>query len=685
MSAGLATGAAQAHARGWSVFPVGLNRETGEYKQPLVDSWDDWTLPPERADELFALWESSGRVKGYGIDCRRSRLVVLDEDAAAALAALCEAHGETLPTTFTVSTGKGLHLYYRAPTDGRVIRNGSHKTTGVEVDIRGVGGFVVGPGSLHANGAVYTVVDDREPVPLPDWFVDEFGDSEPVLGLAPAPAQPPTYADETSAWGCAYLDAAVATISATDQGERNETLYDEARHVFSMVKGGHIEYQEAIDSLRDAGDACGLPHKEVELTLTSAAGVAEPRPTLEVMFPALPADAYADDSNASEKEALNEAERFASDVAVEARKIAVREAAAEQVRQQRYAANAAPMPPLATLDKVLVQPRTAPKFLIEGLWPFGGTTAHIAQRKTGKTALTMNLTRPLVDGDPFLGMFDCAGGERVALVNLEDPENALADLLERQGIANPNAVLPVSLNGNARAFDVMTDKGRARWAAALADAGITVLIVDPLKPLVDAFGLDEWKQTGELLNAIKACAHEAGIHHVHVSQHAGHTLEGGRVRARGDSSLEGTADALWFSAMDDPTDARSVRQFSALGRGVGVDKGALLLDAATGRMTYTTKAAGLVILKRDAVVDYLTSHGPTSRAGLIANVTGIDKNNFAATLGALVASGEVVETVMGSAHAKHYTIPAGADELFSGAGNDADLEAEGPVIPACST
>jgi hypothetical protein len=209
--------------------------------------------------------------------------------------------------------------------------------------------------------------------------------------------------------------------------------------------------------------------------------------------------------------------------------------------------------------------------------------------------------------------------------------------------------------------------------------------VDPLKPLVDAFGLDEWKQTGELLNAIKACAHEAGIHHVHVSQHAGHTLEGGRVRARGDSSLEGTADALWFSAMDDPTDARSVRQFSALGRGVGVDKGALLLDAATGRMTYTTKAAGLVILKRDAVVDYLTSHGPTSRAGLIANVTGIDKNNFAATLGALVASGEVVETVMGSAHAKHYTIPAGADELFSGAGNDADLEAEGPVIPACST
>nr|WP_246390449.1 AAA family ATPase [Nocardioides soli] len=323
------------------------------------------------------------------------------------------------------------------------------------------------------------------------------------------------------------------------------------------------------------------------------------------------------------------------------------------------------MPTLLTLDNVLARPRIAPKFLIDGVWPYDGTTLHVAQRKTGKTALTLNLTRSLVDGEPFLGVFDCAGGERVALVNLEDPENALADLLECQGIADLGAVLPVSLNGNARAFDVMTDQGRARWAAALADNGITVLIVDPLKPLVDAFGLDEWRQTGELFNAIKACAHEAGIRHVHVSHHAGHGLEGGRVRARGDSSLEGTADALWFSAMDDPTDARSARQFSALGRGVSIDKGALLLDAATGRQTYTTKAAGLVIVKRHAVVDYLTDNGTTSRQDLIANVTGLDKNNARSVLAALVASGEVVETRdPGRSHAKRYALPKTPDEMF---------------------
>lgn len=129
--------------------------------------------------------------------------------------------------------------------------------------------------------------------------------------------------------------------------------------------------------------------------------------------------------------------------------------------------------------------------------------------------------------------------------------------------------------------------------------------------------------------------------------------------------MEGTADALWFSAMAGPTGTRSVRQFSALGRGVAVDKGALLLDAATGRQTYTTKAAGLVIVKRHAVVDYLTNNGQSSRRDLIANVTGLDKNNAASILRAVVASGEVMETVApGRSHAKHYSIPASAGELF---------------------
>lgn len=392
-----------------------------------------------------------------------------------------------------------------------------------------------------------------------------------------------------------------------------------------------------------------------------SSAAAKARGRVEAMFP---------ETDGAEEDPDEDGDVVASaglerDVLKEVRRITVREIAAERLRQERYAACAPPIPSLLTLDRVLAQPRPASTFLVEGLWPYDGTTLHIAQRKTGKTALCVNLTRSLVDGDPFLGRFACAGGERVAVVNLEDPANAFADLLERQRIVDVSSVLPVSLNGNARAFDVMTDQGRARWASALGSEGITVLIVDPLKPLIDAFGLDEWRQTGELFNAIKACARDAGINHVHVSHHAGHSSEGGRVRARGDSSLEGTADALWFSTMDDPTDARSIRQFSALGRGVSVDRGALLLDAATGRQTYTTKASGLVALKRSAVVDYLTKGGPATRQELIDNIGGVDKNNVKAVLDALAASGEVVQTIdPGSAHTKRYSLPAGPGEMF---------------------
>jgi hypothetical protein len=659
VTAGLAVAAAGAHARSWFVFPVGRDLEAGDNKRPLV-KWREWSVPSERADELFALWQDKARVTGYGIDCGRSGLVVLDEDATEALAALCAANEwEPLPPTFTVTTGRGRHFYYLAPTDGREVRN-HVKADGAEVDIRGAGGYVVGPASLHALGVVYAIEDARDPVPLPEWFVDRFG----TAGGSPAPlasVASSTYASETTPRGRATLDEARVLIETAAEGTRNDTLNKQAYIVASQVKGGLIEAGEAEAVLLAAADANGLPEEEVRKTLRSAADAAPP------FGPAVWFDAQLDEASGGEGPGdvpSPDAARFAREVETEVRRIAVRDAAADRVRQRRYAEQAAPMPSLLTLDRVLAQPRTAPRFLVDGLWPHDGTTLHIAQRKTGKTALALNLTRSLVDGDPFLGVFACAGGERVALVNLEDPESALADLLDRQGIADPAAVLPVSLNGNARAFDVMTDKGRARWAAALADEGITVLIVDPLKPLVDAFGLDEWRQTGELFNAIKACAHDAGIRHIHVSHHAGHALEGGRVRARGDSSLEGTADALWFSSMDDLTDARSARQFSALGRGVAVDKGALLLDAATGRQTYTSKAAGLVIVKRHAVVEFLTDNGTTSRQGLIDNVTGLDKNNTKAVLEALVASGEVVETVVGSQHAKRYSLPAGPDALF---------------------
>ena len=56
--------------------------------------------------------------------------------------------------TFTVRTGKGLHYYFEPPA-GVALGNREGSFTTFQIDVRGQGGYVVGPGSLHAGGARY--------------------------------------------------------------------------------------------------------------------------------------------------------------------------------------------------------------------------------------------------------------------------------------------------------------------------------------------------------------------------------------------------------------------------------------------------------------------------------------------------------------------------------------------------
>ena len=76
-----------------------------------------------------------------------------------------------------MKTAKGYHFYYRHP--GIPIRNRARIETPegtIEIDVRGDHGYVIGPGSVHASGAVYTPTtgwdDPPELVPVfnPAWL-----------------------------------------------------------------------------------------------------------------------------------------------------------------------------------------------------------------------------------------------------------------------------------------------------------------------------------------------------------------------------------------------------------------------------------------------------------------------------------------------------------------------------------
>lgn len=107
---------------------------------------------------------------GYGIKTgarpKGSGIVVVDIDSQEGLETLLSLG--PVPATYTVRTGKGLQLYFQHP--GFYVRN-SVRALGKGLDIRGDGGFVVGPGSPHASGNTYAVADERSPVALPRWLL----------------------------------------------------------------------------------------------------------------------------------------------------------------------------------------------------------------------------------------------------------------------------------------------------------------------------------------------------------------------------------------------------------------------------------------------------------------------------------------------------------------------------------
>lgn len=140
--------ALDAARRGWPVF---LLAPGGKKPQRGSRGFKDATTDRTAVRKSFA----RSRDANYGIRTGgASGLLVVDIDPRnggdQSIAALAAEHGE-LPETVTVETaGGGLHLYFRHPAD----EVGSRANAlGAGVDVKGEGGYVVGPGSRNWAGA----------------------------------------------------------------------------------------------------------------------------------------------------------------------------------------------------------------------------------------------------------------------------------------------------------------------------------------------------------------------------------------------------------------------------------------------------------------------------------------------------------------------------------------------------
>jgi hypothetical protein len=153
-------------ARGWSPIPLRPHD-----KRPLLP-WEPYRFRRPTAEEL-ALWRARWPEANIGIVTGTvSGLVVLDVDpekgGEASLAALEAAFGP-LPATLSVRTGGGgQHLYFRHPGEPVPCAVGLR----AGLDVRGDGGYVVAPPSIHPSGRTYRFDGEAgcEPAPLPGWL-----------------------------------------------------------------------------------------------------------------------------------------------------------------------------------------------------------------------------------------------------------------------------------------------------------------------------------------------------------------------------------------------------------------------------------------------------------------------------------------------------------------------------------
>ena len=275
--------------RGFALFPL----RPGAKVPAVARDWEHVaTTSPARLRQL-----SLDPQANYGVACGPSNLLVVDLDVAKdeapgsprdgwqVLRELATERGEALPHTFTVSTPSGgRHLYFRPSADAPAPRN-TVRRLGPLIDTRGVGGYVVAPGS-RVDGVEYRVIVDAPIVELPEW-ISTLLRTPAAREARPAPGEPlslaaalgPLRTQLSGAYARTALEREAARVESARVGTRNDTLNRAAYNLGTLIGARLLDQAQAEAELTRAARAAGLDERETASTLRSGmtAGIARPR------------------------------------------------------------------------------------------------------------------------------------------------------------------------------------------------------------------------------------------------------------------------------------------------------------------------------------------------------------------------------------------------------------------------
>jgi hypothetical protein len=570
------------------------------------------------------------------------------------LEALENLFGCEIPETLTVWSGRndgGCHLYFKKPA-----REISARQLPPGVDLRKPGvHYVLIPPALHnETGQPYTWNNVPYVAELPQQAVDALAPRKPSVTL-PAPVS------EHSG----NLTGLVRSVSEAVEGERNEKLFWASCRAFDHGN------DDIIQDLFEAALSVGLTESEASSTIDSARRTErqQPEPFVPGVANATPiqtdlnspesdnSDNHQDFANPQNKESdssvesdnsagnnkgdsspngnapgsNNDAELvaaqpsdFAMDVAREAYRLRTLNAAREIVAKEQQPD--VEFPPVINLDDFLAVEDDPIKYVIDQMMPIGAHGIITAQYKAGKTTLIGNLIRSLVDGDPFLDEYAVNRESTVTLIDNELDPRTLRRWLRSQGIKNTHRVKLLSLRGKVSTFNLLDDDTRAQWATMLQDPGVVIL--DCLRPVLDALGLDENREAGRFLVAFDEWLDDINATEAMLVHHMGHSGE----RSRGDSRLQDWPEMTWKLIRQDHDDPASPRYFTAFGRDVDVPESAIVFDPDTRHLSITegTRKTAKTNQKIPGVLEFLEQSPGTSKTGIKSAIPGDDKLTAAA-------------------------------------------------------